>query len=377
MTMARWMFVGLVIAALALAPASQAGFAAEPARLGVGLALTGPLAYLSQQYLKGVRAALDVINQEGGVGGGRRLEVVERDHKGIPSEAVAVAKRFIEADRVDLVSIELPSTVNIAVQGVTKQARKPQISGYAFAPGVVEQDNPYHFRTCTNAELIAAALAEVIHKAPGNRTIAMLAPNDDYGRGAITQLTRALERLGAPKVVFADYYERTQTDFTAVLLKMKALNPDSLYLDVRWPANVTALRQMAELGIKKQLFGSVNFYNPQLVERAGQLLEGAYMSVAWAPVFQDAASQRFIEAYRRVHREVPDDSASLGWTATMVAAAALRAAGPGADGEALRAVLSRLEWQAPQGVIRFDAKGDARVPAHVLQFRGGAYHLVK
>lgn len=364
-----------LLTALAAGPARAAE--PTPAKLGIGLALTGPLAYLSQQYLKGMRAAVDVINREGGVGGSRKLELVERDHKGIPSEAVAVAKRFIEGDRVDIVDIDLPSTVNIAVQGVTKQARVPQISGYAFAPGVVEQDNPYHFRTCTNAGPIAAALGAVVHRIPNNQAIAMLAPNDDYGRGAIKQLTAALDKLGRPKTVFADYYERNQTDFTAVLLKMKSLDPDSLYIDVRWPANVTVLKQMAEVGLKKQLFGSVNFYNTRLVERAGPLLEGAYMSVAWAPVFEDPASRKFVEAYQRMHKELPDDSASLGWTAAMVAAAALRAAGPGADGETLRAALARVEWQAPQGLVRFDARGDSGVPAHVLQFKDGAYRLVK
>jgi branched-chain amino acid transport system substrate-binding protein len=94
-------------------------------------------------------------------------------------------------------------------------------------------------------------------------------------------------------------------------------------------------------------------------------------------VFQDAASKRFIEAYQRLHNEPPNDSASLGWTAGMVAANAFRAAGPGADGDAIRAALVKLEWQAPQGLIKFDDRGDARVPAHVLQFKDGTYRLVK
>jgi branched-chain amino acid transport system substrate-binding protein len=325
-----------------------------------------------------MRTAVDVVNREGGVGGGRKLELVERDHKGIPSEAVAVAKRLIEGDRVDIVDIDLPSTVAIAAQAVTKQAKVPQLTGFGFPMGVVEQGNPYHFRTCTNAPLIAGVLAEAIRAMPSNKSIAMLAPNDDYGRGAIKGLTEALAAPGSPKVVFSDYYEREQTDFTAVLLKMKSLNPDSLYIDVRWPANVTVLKQMAEIGLKKQLYGSVNFYNTKLVERAGPLLEGAYMSVAWAPVFQDDASKRFIDAYKRLHGdELPNDSASLGWTAGMVAATALRVAGPGANGDAIRAALAKLEWRAPQGLIRFDERGDARVPAHVLQFKKGAYALVK
>lgn len=372
---------GLVLSVLAMLSLAVGGAnAADPpaAKLGIGLGLTGPLAFLSQEYLKGMRTAVDVVNREGGVGGGRKLELVERDHKGVPSEAVAVAKRFIEQDRVDVVDIDLPSTVAIAAQPVTKAAKMPQITGYGFTPAVAEQGNPYHFRACTNSTLIAAVLGQAIRAMPGNKAIAMLAPNDDYGRGAVKALTEALAQPGSPKVVFSDYYEREQTDFTAVLLKMKALNPDSLYIDVRWPANVTVLKQMAELGMKKQLFGSVNFFNTRLVERAGPLLEGAYMSVAWAPVFEDAASRRFVEAYKRLHNgETPNDSASLGWTAGMTAALALRAAGPGADGEAIRAALAKLEWQAPHGNIKFDARGDARVPAHVLQFKDGAYRLVK
>lgn len=348
-----------------------------PAKIGIGLGLTGPLAFLSQEYLKGMKAAVDLVNREGGVGGGRKIELIERDHKGVPSEAVAVAKRFIEQDRVDIVDIDLPSTVAIAAQAVTKQAKVPHVTGFGFPMGVVEQGNPYHFRTCTNAPLIASVLAESIRKMPNNRAIAMLAPNDDYGRGAIKGLTEALAAPGSPKVVFSDYYEREQTDFTAVLLKMKSLNPDSLYIDVRWPANVTVLKQMAELGIKKQLFGSVNFYNTKLVERAGPLLEGAFMSVAWAPVFEDPASKKFVETYQKMFNELPNDSASLGWTTAMVAAEALKAAGPGADREAIRAALAKVQWQAPQGVIKFDDRGDARVPAHVLQFKNGKYRLVK
>lgn len=367
-----------VLLTIVLAFGADAVRAADPApaKLGIGLGLTGPLAFLSQQYLRGLRAAVDVANGEGGVGG-RKLELVERDHKGIPSEAVAVAKRFIEQDRVDIVDLDLPSTVPIAVQAVTKQAKVPQVTGYGFAEAVVAQNNPYHFRVCTNVDILAAALGEVITQTPGNKSIAMLGPNDDYGRGAIKALSDALEKTGTTKVVFADYYERDQTDFTAILLKMKSLNPDSFYIDVRWPANVTVLKQMAELGLKKTLFGSVNFYNTKLVERAGPLLEGAYLSVSWAPVFPDPASKKLVDAYKRLYNEMPDDSAGLGWTAGLVVTAALRAAGPGADREAIRAALAKVEVRAPQGLIKFDARGDARAAAHVLQFKNGAYQLVK
>lgn len=377
MTMLKSAQTRLGFLTLSLMLASTAVGAADNAKIGVGLSMTGPLAFLSQQMSQGMKAAVETVNKAGGVGGGRMLELVIRDHKGVPAEAVAVAKRLIEEDKVDIVDIDLPSTVAIAAEAVTKQAKVPQIAGFTFSPAAVQQGNPYFFRACTNSDLIAAALAQSVKATPNNKSIAMLAPNDDYGRSAIQSLTNALEKLGGPKVVYTDYYERNQNDFSPVLLKMKSLNPDSLFIDVRWPASLTVLKQMSEIGLKKPLFSSVNFYNAKLAEQAGPMLEGTQMSVAWAPVFTDAASKEFIKAYEAIYKQTPDDSASLGWTAIMVAAHGLKAAGPGASGDALRAALAKVEYTGPQGLVKFDATGESSVPAHVLVFKGGAYHLVR
>lgn len=367
----------LGMAALSAIMTASAAGAAEPVKLGVGLSMTGPLAFLSQQYLQGMKAAVETVNKSGGLGGGRNLELVVRDHKGVPSEAVAVAKRLIEEDKAAIIDIDLPSTVAIAAEAVTKESKVPQIAGYTFAPAAVKQGNPYFFRACTNADLIADALAQSIVADKSNKTIAMLAPNDDYGRSAVQALSSALERLGGIKVLYADYYERTQNDFSSILLKMKSLNPDSLFIDVRWPASLTVLKQMVEVGLKKPLFSSVNFYNAKLAEQAGPLLEGAQMSVAWAPVFTDPASAEFTKAYEAMFKQLPDDSASLGWTAVMVAAQALKAAGPGADSEALRKALLNVNYAGPQGPVKFDANGEASVAAHVLRFKDGRYQFVR
>ena len=378
MTMLKSGRTQLGLLALSLMFASTAvGAADAKAKLGVGLSMTGPLAFLSQQYSQGMKAAVEAVNKAGGVGGGRMLELVVRDHKGIPSEAVAVAKRLIEEDKVDIVDIDLPSTVAIAAEAVTKQAKIPQIAGFTFALAAVQQGNPYFFRACTNSDLIAAALAQSVHATPNNKTIAMLAPNDDYGRSELQSLTSALEKLGGPKVVYTDFYERTQSDFSPVLLKMKSLNPDSLFIDVRWPASLTVLKQMTEIGLKKPLFSAVNFYNAKLAEQAGAMLEGTQMSVAWAPVFTDPASKEFVKVYEAMYKQAPDDSASLGWTAVMVAAQGLKAAGPGASSDALRAALAKIEYTGPQGLVKFDANGESSVAAHVLMFKDGAYRFVR
>jgi ABC-type branched-subunit amino acid transport system substrate-binding protein len=187
------------------------------------------------------------------------------------------------------------------------------------------------------------------------------------------------KRIGNPEVVYEAYYERNQTDFNTILLKMKSLNPDCYYINVRWPASAIALQQMDDLAMLKgkYLSSSINFFNKDLAKRVGHLMEGAVMSVSWAPVFKDPESQKLVKAYRAKYGDDPNDSVSLGWTPIQVAAMAIDKAGTDKDEEKIRAAVKGLKWNSPQGPISFNDKGDSGVPAHVLQYKGGEYHLIK
>ncbi len=369
----------LAIAAFAFGSFLPAGWSAEPVKIGLGLPLTGPLAFLGNEFLKGSQLAAEEVNKAGGILGGRKIELVVRDHKGIPAEGVTLAKRLIAEDKVAIIDIDLPSSTNIAVHVVSKEQKVVQLSSYAFAPDVSDKGHPYHFRVCTRAESIAAVLGGYLATLPNNKKIAMVAPNDDYGRGDLGTLIAFFKKAGKPEVVYEAYYERNQTDFNTILLKMKSLNPDCYYINVRWPASAIALQQMEDLAMLKgkYLSSSVNFYNKELAKRVGPLMEGASMSVAWAPVFKDEESQKLVKAYRAKYGDDPNDSVSLGWSPIMVAAMGIEKAGTDKDQEKIRLAIKGLKWNSPQGPINFDEKGDSGVPAHVLQYKNGEYHLIK
>jgi branched-chain amino acid transport system substrate-binding protein len=334
---------------------------------------------MGTEFLKGSQLAAEEINKAGGILGGRQVELVVRDHKGIPAEGVTLAKRLIAEDKVSIIDVDLPSTTNIAVQVVSKELKVVQLSSYAFAPDVSDKGHPYHFRVCTRAEEIAKALGEYLAALPNNKKIAMVAPNDDYGRGDLASLMAVFKRVGNPEVVYEAYYERNQTDFNTILLKMKSLNPDCYYINVRWPASAIALQQMDDLAMLKgkYLSSSINFFNKDLAKRVGPLMEGAAMSVSWAPVFKDPESQKLVKAYRAKYGDDPNDSVSLGWTPIMLAAMAIQKAGTDKDQEKIRAAMKGIKWNSPQGQINFDDKGDSGIPAHVLQYKNGEYHLIK
>jgi branched-chain amino acid transport system substrate-binding protein len=358
----------------------SAAWGAEPVKIGVGLPLTGPLAFLGTEFLKGSQLAAEEVNKAGGILGGRKIELVVRDHKGIPAEAVTLAKRLIAEDKVSVIDIDLPSSANIAVHVVSKEMKVVQLTGFGFAPDVTDKGHPYHFRVCTRAESLTGVLGQYLANLPNNKKIAMVAPNDDYGRGDLASMIAVFKKLGKPEVVYEAYYERNQTDFNTILLKMKSLNPDCYYVNVRWPASAIVLQQMEDLAMLKgkYLSSSVNFFNKDLTKRVGPLMEGAVMTVSWAPMFKDEESQKLVKAYRAKYGDDPNDSVSLGWSPIMVAAMGIHKAGTEKDQEKIRLAIKGIQYNSPQGPIHgFNDKGDSGVPAYVLQFKGGEYRLVK
>ena len=376
--MKKWIWV-LAIGSFFFGPFFSAAWGAEPVKIGVGLPLTGPLAFLGTEFLKGAQLAAEEVNKTGGILGGRKIELVVRDHKGIPAEAVTLAKRLIAEDKVSVIDIDLPSSANIAVHVVSKEMKVVQLTGFGYAPDVSDKGHPYHFRVCTRAESLTRVLGEYLAALPNNKKIAMVAPNDDYGRGDLASMIAVFKKIGNPEVVYEAYYERNQTDFNTILLKMKSLNPDCYYINVRWPASAIVLQQMEDLAMLKgkYLSSSVNFFNKDLAKRVGPLMEGAVMTVSWAPVFKDEESQKLVKAYRAKYGDDPNDSVSLGWSPIMVAAMGINKAGTDKDQEKIRLAIKGLKYNSPQGPIHFDDKGDSGVPAYVLQFKNGEYHLIK
>lgn len=371
----------MLISAIVLLFLSQMvsiGWTAEPVKIGVALGLNGPAAYMSKEYLKGTQLATEEINKAGGILGGRKLELLVRNHNGIPAEGVSIAKRLILEDKVAIILIGVPSSVAIAGQVVSKELKTVQLS-IGYAPDITDKGHPYNFRVCQRAEAFAKKLAEYLGSLPNNNKIALVAPNDDYGRGDLEAFKVALKKVGKPTVVYEDYYERNQTDFNTILLKMKSLNPDCYYINVRWPASAIALQQMEDLAMlkNKYLSSSVNFYNREMAKRVGHLMEGAVMTVAWAPVFSDPESQKFMNAYRAKYDDEPSDLGAEAWGDTMVAAMALDKAGTDKNQEKIREAVKQIKWNSPLGPINFDEKGDSGVPGFVLQFKQGTYYLIK
>ncbi len=360
-----------------LGPAAQAADK-PPVKIGVVQPLTGQGANVAKSWLEGMNLAVDMINKEGGILGGRKVEMVVEDDQCIPAQSIAATKKLIYEDKLKVILAAMCSSATIADVPITKEAGVIQIVSLSYADSITEMGHPLLFRTCTTNKILADGMAYEIAQEYKVKSIAFYSINDDYGRGLVEQTKKIFEKLGIPKVLFEGFFEFKDRDFSAPITKMKGLKPEALYLIARFPQNAQILNQMVELGFKPKLFGPINLVADDCIGAAKKNVEGAYAVVNWANELDTAGAKKFLNGFKAKYGKSPEDDFSMcGYTGTMVSAMAIDKAGTDQDPQKIGAALRGLKWDAPNGPLSFDAKGQGTIKVYIVQVKNGQRVLLK
>ncbi len=97
----RAVFLGGAFAlTLALGLAVQPAAAQETIKIGHVAALSGASAQSGEAITRGLAIAIDEINAKGGLLGGRKLELIQRDDESNPPKGVVAARELISKEKV-------------------------------------------------------------------------------------------------------------------------------------------------------------------------------------------------------------------------------------------------------------------------------------
>src|SRR5215470_15648523 len=129
--------LALVVGALQSVPAQ------EPIKIGVVGPHSGPAAYDGQSNLLGAQVAAQEINNAGGLLGGRKIEIVPADSRGIPAEAVSAYRKVVTQDKVAGVDCCWFSSSTIAALPTIDELRVPTTNGVSFLPDAKETKLTY------------------------------------------------------------------------------------------------------------------------------------------------------------------------------------------------------------------------------------------
>jgi branched-chain amino acid transport system substrate-binding protein len=328
--------------------------------------LSGDVATFGASTRDGALLAIEEWNAKGGVLG-RKIEAVVEDSQCEAEPAASAANKVISQDQVKFIIGEVCSKASIPVSEIATANKVVQISPTSTNPKVTVDEagnaKPTVFRACFIDPFQGTVGAKFALDELGAKTAAVLLDQgNDYVRGLAEFFRDAFEK-GGGKVVVWETYTAGDTDFTAILTKVKDANPDVLYLpDYYSTVNVIAA-QANQMGIKAVKMGGDGWDSPQLdkAATAGGYFTNHYSSEDTRPVVQE-----FVKKYQAKYGSVPDALAALAYDAANILFMAIQQAGAD-DPVKVAQTMEKGTFSVVSGDITFDAQHNPKKCAVILE----------
>lgn len=357
--------VALVVIVVAAFYLTQTGPATGgTVKVGLIAPLTGGLAEHGLDMKQAAILAVDEINKQGGILG-RKVELVIEDTECNPTKATAAVQRLLTQENVYAVFGEYCSTVTLAVQPSIMEAKKLLFVPVSVATKITEQGYKYTFRTCANQWMQTTQNADWVVEHLKPKTAAMLGVNDDYGREGLKIWGDRVKSKGV-RIVAEEYFDKGSTDFTSQLSKIKAANPDVIFVvaNIRDAANI--LRQAHEIGLYKQFVMLGGVTSDEFLKLADDDALGLVHVSYFEPTSQRPAAAEFVKKFRERWGRYPAMYAAGVWDAFLAFKLGVEKAGTW-DVDKVADAIRSLKFEGAQGTIYFDEKGQAQTKVLLVQ----------
>ena len=349
------------VACLAVAAIVGAGFPAAaqgPIRIGASLSLTGTYAKPGKYQHEGYQLCAKDVNARGGLLG-RKIEFVVYDDQSTPATGVRLYEKLITEDRVDAVIGPYSSPISEAVANVTEKYKKVMVMPLAATTSIFkrppDKKRHYIFMVISPAEVYLEGLVDIAAKR-GLKTVAILNEDTLFAKASATGTAEAAKKRGL-QVVFQEAYPKGNQDFSALLTKIKAVNPDVVAASTYFDDAVAITRQMRELNINPKMYGvTVGGDLPEFYDLLKQNAEYVYGATQWEPTLPYPGQKEFVEAYTKEFGREPVYHSAAGYAGCVIYAEAVKRAGT-LDSDKVRDQLLKLEMRTMFGDYKVDADG--------------------
>src|SRR3989441_3963761 len=342
--------VALALAVGGVMPATAQG----PIRIGASLSLTGTYAKLGKNQHEGYQLCIKELNAKGGLLG-RKLDLVMYDDQSLPPTAVRLYEKLITEDKVDAVMGPYSSPVSEAAVNVTEKYKKVMVAPLAATTSIFKKGRKYIFMVISPAEGYLEGLVDMAAKR-GLKTVAVVNEDTLFSKAAASGAVELAKKKGM-QVVFTEAYPKGNTDFSALLTKLKAANPDVLAASTYFDDAVAVTRQMKELNVNPKMYGiTVGGDLPEFYDLLKQNAEYIYGATQWEEALPYPGNKEFVEAYRKEFGREPVYHSAAGYAGCVIYLEAIKRAGS-LDADRVREVLLKLETKTAFGDYKVDADG--------------------
>lgn len=307
-----WMVVGVLVAALPAASASVAG-AAEPVRIGFGMALTGGLAGNGKAALLAMQIWAEDVNKRGGLLG-RKVELVYYDDQTKPATVPGIYSKLLDVDKVDLVVSGYGTNLIAPAMPIVIE-RKLVFMGL-FGLAVNEKFSyPHYFQIMPagpepKTDWSRGFFEIAAKQQPRPRTITLVGADAEFAQNAVAGARANAKRYGLT-IVYDKAYPPATADFTPIARAIQATNPDIVYVGSYPPDSAGMVRAAHEVGLQPKLFGGgmVGLQYASLLTSLGPMLNGIVNYDFWVPepTLNFPGIEEFLKKYQAQAQKVGVD----------------------------------------------------------------------
>jgi branched-chain amino acid transport system substrate-binding protein len=233
-----WSFVGkvkparFVLAALAASAFIATAQAADPIKIGHVAALSGGSAQSGEAITRGLTIAIDEINAKGGLLGGRKLELVQRDDESTPPKGLTAARELVSREKVAIIFGGIDSPVALAMVPILNKEKVPHMAVWAAGTGITHNKaNPnYIFRVSAVDVLVDVKLLDYAGKKFGAKKIGLILINNPWGESNQKGLAEAVKSMAGMQIVGTEKFENSDVDLVPQLTRLKEKGADALIM---------------------------------------------------------------------------------------------------------------------------------------------------
>ena len=343
--------------------------------VGLDLSLTGADAESAKRVEYGAMMAFDAVNAKGGVNGYKIVVTPYDDGTATsgqydPAQAATNARKMV-SDKATVAAIGpqmsgagkamAPILSEGDLATITPASTNPDITDPKFAAQYRPEGKSIYFRTvATDAyqgPYMANYYADVLHV----KTVYILDDSGAYGVGLADAFEAQAKKKGI-KVLGRDRLDPRAADYTAVLTKIKSLNPQAIYYGGVLQAGVKLAKQAYDIVPNMIKGGGDGVDGPEMLTAVGYPAnEGWYATVASPHVTDDAKAADWVKAYKAKYHVDPDDYSVTAYDAALVIIAAIKQVTDGGKAPtraAVRDAIQAVKVNTLQGPVSFDANGD-------------------
>src|SRR5437867_3030418 len=318
-----WSSITAITLAVLLATAHAE--AQAPIKIGASLSLTGTYAKPGTYQKEGYEVCADELNAKGGLLG-RKVEVVMYGDQSSTQTAQRHYEKLITEDKVEAVMGPYSSAITESVAGISEKYKKVMVSPLAATTSIFRQGRKYIFMVISPAEFYLEGLVDMGAKR-GLKTIAIVNEDTLFPKATVVGTEELAKKRGL-QVVLREAYPKGNTDFSALLVKIKAVNPDIIAAATYFDDAVAITRQMKELNVNPKMFGvTVGGDLPEFHDLLKQNAEYVYGSTQWDESLPYPGQKEFVAAYKRKFKREPSYHTAAGYAGCLLYVEAAKRAG--------------------------------------------------